>query len=457
MLPVRSALGVILLASSAALAQPPLTPPLTGGRPTGYEGGSRTADDPVRPVAPPVPPPPVKADKDGVIVVTDATWKGIAAPPAGWDQPDFDDAKWTPVAVMNGPADFGAHYTLDNQFGVPSTAQWVWHGQGAKFALRRTFDAPKAIRRAELLLIADDEADLFVNGEKAGVYRSSNVAWGHRGAAAVIDLTPHLIPGQKNCVAVKVTDNGGAKGFALDLRVNAPPLVPRLLVEKPKAAAKAVLDEIDRLAKLLEDREYRTREDATKKLTALAAEHGQAVYEAIRQITLTGSEEQQWRAGMALGRLSRERDAVFVPTGEDGRFCYPTLPRASLHQWWAYAPEANPVAYRHLVQAKVMREADPQAFDKEVRMELAAANDNRAANLAAYVSNLELAELADVLTEVLEKRPKTRAAALAASGLGRLGKDRLTDPQRKLLKAAAEGEYEPTARAAKAALAATEK
>jgi hypothetical protein len=399
----------------------------------------------------------VKPGGDGVVLVSDTNWKATATPPAGWAKPDFDDSKWGAVSVINGPTDFGAHYALSNQFGVPSSAAWVWYGDGAKFALRRTFDAPKVIRRAEMLLIADDEAELSVNGNRVWVYRSANQAWGHRGGAAVIDLTPHLIPGQKNCIAARVEDKGLAKGFAADVRVNAPPLVPRLLVGRPDPPAKEVLAEVDRLAGRLDDREYRTREAATTQLTALAAAHGQSLFDALEELTRNGTPEQQWRAGVALSGLAKERNAVFVPTGPDGRFCFPDMPLTAVRQWWAFPPEANPVSYRYLVQAKVRRDADPKAFDAALRKELAGAKDDVAANLVGYVSNLELAGLADALTDVLEQRPKTLAGALAASGLGRLGKNQLTDARRKLLEQAAGCGHEPTVRAAKAALAAVER
>jgi hypothetical protein len=466
--PVRFALvGLLVSVASVAVAQPPQPPgsqgpggvPNTGGapRPTGEGGTGRPTDDPGKPgepKAPAVPDVGAKTVGDAVVLVSDRNWRATANPPAGWAKPDFDDSKWGATSVINGPTDFGAHYALSNQFGLPTAAAWVWYGDGPTFALRRTFDAPKAIRRAELLLIADDEADLIVNGNKVATYTSANPAWGHRGGAAVIDLTPHLVPGQKNAIAAKVVDKGLAKGFALDLRVNAPPLIPRLLLEKPKPVTEQLTAEVTKHIKALDDREYRTREAATKELVRLAKAHGQTLYDPLQEVYLNGSPEAQWRAGVAFAVLRNERNTVYVPTGADGRVYFPAVDLASMRAWWKLPPQSNPVAYRHQVQAKALRDADPRAFDAAVRADLATATDDHAATLAAFVSNLELADLADVLTQTLEKRPKTMAGAIAASGLGRLGKGRWTDAQRTLLTEASESAFAPTARAAKAALAA---
>jgi hypothetical protein len=432
LLPARTLVSVLVF-SSIALATPP------------------TVADPKPPDPPP--PKPVKPS-EGLVVVTDATWKGIATPPAGWEKADFDDTKWHAVTVTNGPGDSGQHYALANQFGVPSTASWVWLGDAQQFSLRRTFDAPPVIRRAEMLLIADDEADVRVNGEPVAVYRSANPAWGHRGGGAFVDLSPHLLPGKPNCLTATVKDNGLAKGFALEVRVNSTPFVPRLLVAKAKPPGQEVLAEVEKLAKQLDEPVFATREEATRKLVDLTRTHGQGLYDKLSDLLSGATPEAGSRLERALDILERERDSVFARVGTDGRFFYPAIDLKQVEQWWKLPAESNPLAVRHLTQAKVAHDADPKAFRAAVRKRLADGDDAEVANVVGYLAALEKGDLADAMAQVLTDRPKTLAAAVAASGLGKLGKDKLTETELKALAAAAKCGHPPTERAATVALAA---
>jgi hypothetical protein len=416
------------------------------------------ADRPPATVADPKPPPPpeVKPARPagGLVVATDATWKAHPNPPAGWEKADFDDAKWDAVGVTQGPTGNGEHYSLANMCGVPTSAAWVWLGDHATFGIRRTFDAPAEVKRAELLLVADDEADVKLNGVPVAVYRSSNAAWGHRGGAAVVDLTPHLLPGKKNVLTATVKDNGAPNGFAAEVRVNSSPVLPKVLTAKPTAPPKEVLAEVDELAKRLDDPVFAARDKASRRLLDLTRTHGQGLYDKLNELVATASPEAGRRIDAALDRLDAERDAVLTLTGTDGRYFYPAMPMKEVKRWWTFGATDNPSAVRYRVQAKVLRDADPKAFDKTARAVATHGTDDEAANVVAFVADLELAELADVLSDALTLRAKTPAAALAASGLGRLGKEQLTDAQKKALTAAAKCGHEPTERAATAALAA---
>ncbi len=399
-------------------------------------------------------PVPVKPPMGGLILATDSTWKANPNPPDGWEKAEYDDTKWDAVSVNAGPTGNGQHYTLANQCGVPTAAEWVWLGGNASLGIRRTFDAPAEVKRAELLLIADDEAEVSLNGVPVAVYSSSNNGWGHRGGAALVDLSPHILPGKKNVLTARVKDLGAPNGFAAEVRVNAAPVLPRLLLGEPKPPGQDVIDELDVLTKRLGDPLFAVRDKASRRLLELTREHGQGLYAKLNALVAKAEPEAARRLEDALDRLDGERAAVFAPEGTDGRFFYPPMPLQELKRWWDFAPLGNPTAVRFRVQAKALRNADTKGFDVAARDLATDGNDTQAANVVAFVADLEIAELADVLTTVLEKRPKTLAAALAASGLGRLGKDRVTDSQRKLLTAAAKCGHEPTERAANVALAA---
>lgn len=443
MVRVRS-LAALLVCGALALAQ---VPPRLADPP----GRSPTVADP-KPPAPPEAKPP--KPPDGLVVATDATWKATPNPPDGWEKVDFDDGKWEAVSVTQGPTGNGAHYALANQFGVPYTAAWVWLGDNPSFGIRRSFDVPAVVKRAELLLIADDEADVSLNGVPVAVYRSTNDGWGHRGGAMLVDLTPHLRPGKKNVLTAKVKDNGSPNGFAAEVRVNSAPMLPKVLTAKPAVPPKEVLAELDELAKRLDDPVFTTREKATRRLLELTGEHGQGLYDKLNELVAKATPEAGGRIDTALEKLDAEVNGVLAREGTDGRFYYPAMPLREVRRWWELGATENPTAVRYRVQAKVARDADPKVFDVAARDLAADGNDTEAANVVAFIADLELADLSDALVLVLEKRPKTLAAALAASGLGRLGKARLTDAQKKALADAAKCGHEPTERAATAALAA---
>ena len=99
----------------------------------------------------------------------------------------------------------------------PPAAKWIWSNagatpeQGAKLAFRTTFKLPAAAASAAVVMAADNEAVVFVNGRK--------VATASDWQAPVMALaTNELRAGDNELVAV-ATDAGGLAGLRLELRV----------------------------------------------------------------------------------------------------------------------------------------------------------------------------------------------------------------------------------------------
>lgn len=150
-----------------------------------------------------------------------ACWWKVRA----WDDADqsprwSEPARWT-MGLLR-PDDWQAlwiGYDERAETGAWSTEDAVlvrlqglkWTGLGSKgtpgtsvpLCLRRPFDLPagRKVRRAAFALTADDEADLFVNGEPAG--HASR--WE---SAALLDVAPLLRPGP-NTLAIVVTQSDG--------------------------------------------------------------------------------------------------------------------------------------------------------------------------------------------------------------------------------------------------------
>jgi len=77
----------------------------------------------------------------------------VAAPPAGWERPDFDDRGW-----QQGPAGFGAEGTPN------TTVRTLWNT--ADIWARAEFSLDAAPRQALLRLYHDEDAEFYLNGEK---------------------------------------------------------------------------------------------------------------------------------------------------------------------------------------------------------------------------------------------------------------------------------------------------
>lgn len=158
------------------------------------------------------------------VVVSDTTWKATDRPPDNWAAPDCDDSTWGAAKDYGMNEEKWKHYTVDNTFGFASDGNWIWTQADAGGCLRKRFKAPEKFRTAEMVFVADDVAEIRINGEEVDFYDTHVGWWGYRGCAVIVDLLPWLADGD-NLVAVRLTDTGGARGFAAEIRIDGDPLV----------------------------------------------------------------------------------------------------------------------------------------------------------------------------------------------------------------------------------------
>src|SRR5262249_38638390 len=84
------------------------------------------------------------------IIVTAAQWKGVQEGEGKWHSIHFDDSAWTPALEVTGPVSIATVFLL------PTKARWIWGSRSEQCFLRRTFDAPRGFRRAEMLFATDE-------------------------------------------------------------------------------------------------------------------------------------------------------------------------------------------------------------------------------------------------------------------------------------------------------------
>ncbi|MEK7466759.1 MAG: hypothetical protein AAB074_05020 [Planctomycetota bacterium] len=157
------------------------------------------------------------------VVVSDTTWKSSDTLPADWSSADCDDSKWGVAKNYGMNEENWKHYTVDNTFGFASDANWIWTKADAGGCVRKRFKSPEKFRTAEMIFVADDTAEIWINGEKVDFYDTVLGYWGFRGCAVIVDVLPWIVDGE-NLVAVKLGDTGGARGFASEIRFDGEPL-----------------------------------------------------------------------------------------------------------------------------------------------------------------------------------------------------------------------------------------
>lgn len=386
-------------------------------------------------------------------VVTDAAWKGAGTLHAGWESAGHPDHTWKPATVQPGPEQGGPHYAVKNQFALPSPAAWLWAGDGEECYLRRRFVAPKHVRRAEVLWLADDSAELYVNGALVEKYTSGQPAWGHRGAAALCDVLPYLVEGP-NVLAVHVKNEMLWKGVALEMRINDAPFLPARVAEKPAALPAEVVRELDALAVQLDDDTFAVREAASERLLALAKKHGLALEPRLTAIHKAGSVEVRRRVSRVLTAFQHERELrspkLDPAPGEDMRFFICSTSLRNMTAWWGGAVERRPPVMKQLLQCQALQASEEGQFEAALQRALRASANDHEARLVAFASLLEMKGCAADLAAIVQARPRTKAAALAASALGRLGDKGHVE----VLEKATRCGYAPTERAAAHALVA---
>src|SRR3984957_12965705 len=119
----------------------------------------------------------------------DSDWKFILANPTGAQNPTFNDSSWTPISVPH------TWNNLDGQDGGNNYYRGIgWY--------RQHYTPPAADAGKELYLEFDGVgtvADVYVNGTFVGE---------HDGAYAsfAFDVTPYMVVGQDNVIAVEVNN-----------------------------------------------------------------------------------------------------------------------------------------------------------------------------------------------------------------------------------------------------------
>ncbi len=138
--------------------------------------------------------------------------------PAYWEMGLLEPRDWQARWIGHGPIGADADGWR--------SARWIWYPEGnpaaeaprAERHFRRGFVLPAQarIRQATLRMSADDQFEVFLNGQAAGRSSGQKDAWR---ALTVLDVTRHLRPGS-NLLAVAVTNQGSAAGLLARLTVD---------------------------------------------------------------------------------------------------------------------------------------------------------------------------------------------------------------------------------------------
>ncbi|KAF7353592.1 hypothetical protein MVEN_01043500 [Mycena venus] len=159
------------------------------------------------------------SDNTTDIIVSDATWRVKGLPPASFEQLSFDDTTWPAGTVVGaaGDAPWGPLFIASNPPVLALTrAQWVWTDvvpttgllPAGSRAFRRTFvPAPNQTpMTANILIAADNEYTLYVNGVQIGSAANAKVAQHY-----VVDFQPTT---SEIVLAVLATNTGTATSRA---------------------------------------------------------------------------------------------------------------------------------------------------------------------------------------------------------------------------------------------------
>ncbi|KAJ6523297.1 hypothetical protein B0H19DRAFT_1244218 [Mycena capillaripes] len=171
------------------------------------------------------------SDNTTDMIVSDATWRVKALPPAGFQQLSFDDTAWPAGTVVgvSGDEPWGPISIASNPPVLALTkAQWVWTNivpasgllPAGSRAFRRTFTpAPNQTpMTANILIAADNEYTLYVNGVPVGSAANAKVAQHY-----VVNFQPTTT---EIVLAVLATNTGAAAsraGLLVFMEVNMAP------------------------------------------------------------------------------------------------------------------------------------------------------------------------------------------------------------------------------------------
>jgi len=143
-------------------------------------------------------------------------WRFHRGDVEGASAPGFDDSSWRPVqlphdwSVEDLPADDlpvepGTTPVRSGPFSSDSVgAGAVGYTVGGIGWYRRTFEAPASLRGKRVTLLFDGvymDCEVWVNGTSLGRHPYGYTSFG-------FDVTPHLLPGESNVIAVRVDASG---------------------------------------------------------------------------------------------------------------------------------------------------------------------------------------------------------------------------------------------------------
>ena len=110
---------------------------------------------------------------------------------------------------------FQAPASGDAQEATAPVPSWIWSqskaGEKEEIYFRKSFTAPADLKRAILIVSADNEAQVHVNGDKRAFKSGS---WE---SPIIEDITDRLVAGGDNLIAVRATNSGGAAGMLAQL------------------------------------------------------------------------------------------------------------------------------------------------------------------------------------------------------------------------------------------------
>jgi hypothetical protein len=152
-------------------------------------------------------------------IISDDTWKSYDSLQSEWETVDFDDSQW-----RNAYAPYPHAPNNPTTYWIPNTRalyMWDWPSSGQPTGtngpndawFRKTFTLsvdPSEVRTANAIVAADDDFDLYVNGDL--VYSNWDGTVGTK--SFIIDIKSHLLQG-KNIIALYAKDTVGGYEWAL--------------------------------------------------------------------------------------------------------------------------------------------------------------------------------------------------------------------------------------------------
>ena len=144
-----------------------------------------------------------------VMTLPEDGWRFATDPEAvslkeGWFAEDYDDSAWKTIRV----GEFWERQGYKDYDGI------AWY--------RRKLTLPASLRGKKVVFAfgaADESADVYIDGELAGVRKAVTGGWDKR---FELDLTQHVKPGVEQTYAIRVIDSVGAGGLWKPIKVITP-------------------------------------------------------------------------------------------------------------------------------------------------------------------------------------------------------------------------------------------